>query len=63
MNLDLEYCRSCKTLKHVYYKEAKNSECTHLGRYCRTCGTWIKWISKEEQNEMNYEIQKPKTLF
>lgn len=44
------YCKKCNsTLLHIE-KKGNNT-----GLYCNTCGSWIKWLSKDEVRAFEYQ--------
>lgn len=43
-------CKKCTCTK--MFKDTKGA---HVGLYCKQCGTWQKWLSKDEINLIEYE--------
>lgn len=53
-------CNKCNS-KDIFIKETA----TRTGLYCADCGSWLKWLGKEEKRlaERQIELQKSKSLF
>ena len=46
-------CKKCGSSEVFLSREG-----THLGIYCGSCGSWIKWANREEQRLVELQIQK-----
>ncbi len=53
---ELNFCTKCLCREFVYRRKS-----VHIGKYCRRCETWIKWMPEGSVKEE--DIEKPKTLF
>lgn len=39
-------CKRCGSYSYIIFPKGP-----HIGLYCNCCTTWIKWLSKSEQDE------------
>lgn len=46
-------CTKCKNTKFEYKAVGP-----HIGAYCASCGSFIKWLNKKEKLEIKEEIEK-----
>lgn len=43
-------CRKCNSTKVITQKHSTDK--TKVGLYCGKCGSWIKWLGKQEQQQL-----------
>ena len=46
-------CKKCKSTLTFVRRNDKNPNM--VGVYCKSCGAWIKWLSKQEQSNITIE--------
>ena len=39
----------CKKCGSISFEEKNSKNGTHRGLYCLDCGSWIKWLGKNEK--------------
>ena len=52
------YCKYCRNKDFDYIQEGQ-----HCGQYCKKCGKWQKWVSKDDIYIYQLELILPKSLF
>ena len=46
-------CNHCHKEMEPFYQKIN----FHIGEFCSSCMSWIRWVPKEESKEKGYDIQ------